>query len=165
MNKYKGFTLIELLVVIAIIGILAALVLVALGSARDKANDARVKSNIGQLRTIAELIYDSNGASYDVATKGQVGPCFTGGATSTAINCSAAGNETSVDTLVADIESANGLTGAASHNALSSSTNSGVFCAKAALKSAPAVFVCVDNTGVFNSAATSAECSGTTISC
>ncbi len=64
----KGFTLIELLVVIAIIGILSAVVLASLNSARNKGADAAIKSNINNARAQAELYYDGTGAnSYDGA--------------------------------------------------------------------------------------------------
>ena len=63
-KQQKGFTLIELLVVIAIIGLLAGIVLVSLGGARDSAKDARITAAISQSRTLAELVANSNNGSY-----------------------------------------------------------------------------------------------------
>lgn len=54
MNK-KGFTLIELLVVIAIIGILSSVAIVYLSDARQKANDAKVQSNVTTVSTQLEI--------------------------------------------------------------------------------------------------------------
>jgi len=67
-NNKKGFTLIELLVVIAIIGILSSIVLVSMGSARDKARDAAIKSYMGQIRAVAEMVYDSDGSYTKLAS-------------------------------------------------------------------------------------------------
>jgi len=146
MNKLnKGFTLIELLVVIAIIGILAALVLVALGNARDKANDARIKSNIGQLRTLAEVHYDSNSASY-----ANFGSCASG----TVANCEG-DIDASITSLRSDTTDAGGDV-----NAVSDATS---FCVESDLASDDASFVCVDHTGEFkeNTASSCAQAGDT----
>src|SRR5690349_8060280 len=46
MRKQKAFTLVEMLVVITIIGILAAILMPALGAAREAARGSQCKSNL-----------------------------------------------------------------------------------------------------------------------
>jgi len=80
-KRDQGFTLIELLVVIAIIGILAAIIIVALGSTRPRARDARRQRDVETVQTSLTAWVNANsvtfpttvaacggGASIDVST-------------------------------------------------------------------------------------------------
>jgi len=86
-NFKRGFTLIELLVVIAIIGVLSAVVLASLNTARSKGNDAGVKANLNTVGTQAALYYsDNNGYGvFDNGTAGIPGTCPVDGVTGTSV--------------------------------------------------------------------------------
>lgn len=73
LSSSKGFTLVELLVVIAIIGILATLLLLQLGVARQRARDAARIAHINQVRTAVEMYFDDAGNYPQVATYNALG--------------------------------------------------------------------------------------------
>ena len=120
----RGFTLIELLVVIAIIGILAGIVLVALGGARDRARDSRIVSDMVQIRTQAEILFSIDG---DYGSMDCAGDCT---------NCP----DADIEVICEDIYAQNG----GGVNWLIQN-NGAEYCAVFELNS-PAQYVCTDGT-------------------
>ena len=57
----RGFTLVELLVVIAIIGILSAVVLASLNTARERGRDAKRIGDLNNVRLALEFYFDDVG--------------------------------------------------------------------------------------------------------
>lgn len=78
LKSSKGFTLIELLIVIAIIGILTTVLLVNLQGVRERARDARRKSDLDSLKKSLQIYYNdaqsypSSDASYRIVGCGTI---------------------------------------------------------------------------------------------
>ena len=149
-NRNRGFTLIELLVVIAIIGILSAVVLASLSTARQKGQDASIQSDLATVQTQAEIYYGNNGNTY--APGGNVTWTNGTGPTGTAALCTGG--------MFSDANIKNAIAGAYTS---SGSTAGNVGCAAgtigvssaiayiAAVKltaSTTGAYWCVDSTGV-----------------
>ena len=72
-KKNKGFTLIELLVVITIIGILAGIVVVAVGNSRNKATNAKVIASLENICKTIAIDAASSSTGLNTLTNGKSG--------------------------------------------------------------------------------------------
>jgi len=136
----KGFTLIELLVVIAIIGVLAAIVMVSMSGATDKAKDARIKGDITQMRAIAEMIQDDDSSYASTCTSGTIA-------------IAGSGYDSQTGAILTDIGTQGGSVYACSAGATA-------YCIEVELASGS--FFCLDSTGLATTTASVNETCTTT---
>ena len=125
----RGFSLIELLIIIALFGILATIILVGVKRAQLRAHDNSIRSDVGQLRWLAEQVYDTQAASYQNWS----------GHSSVASQLAALTTDLEKQTLVANPEDAVTII----------ESQAKEYCISAPLRSDGAKHYCIDATGVF----------------
>lgn len=130
----KGFTLIELLIVIAIIGILSSTVIASLNKARDKSKDVKIKAQLTQINTSAEIFFNQSG-NYGTETN----------------SCSGVGSlfvDTKIDELISNSETVSGASAVCvSDNGSSGTGNANSWAVSIPLKTDPLTSWCTNNIG------------------
>ena len=135
----RGFTLIELLVVIAIIGVLSAVVLASLNTARSKGNDAAVRSDVDNIRAQAQMYFNEN-SNYGTNAADES-------------DCAAADNLFSDPVVIRQVSGANTANAAGSVTCNVAAGGTG-YAVAAELVAVPGTYYCIDNTGMATTSAT-----------